>query len=175
MLLNKRKKENKIIDKRKIVLKVKFFTLPQTCIQSGESFIEMFTAAPGQLHLKKVLSLWPRGQHCANKSAPGLTGSCPKLVSETLHSQQGQVSKVRSKVACALWEMGGKGLVLLMTGKLHGLLDSVTDALWLEMTFALFKFYPIWLLLLSYTNDVRNQKLTTCHVATLSVIILSET
>lgn len=118
------------------------------------------------------LSLTKRSTLCKQK---GLTGSCPKLVSKTLHSQQGQVSKVRSKVACALWEMGGKGLVLLMKGKLHGLLDSVTDVLWLEMTFALFKFYPIWLLLLSYTNDVRNQKLTTCHVAALSVIILSET
>ncbi len=62
-----------------------------------------------------------------------------------------------------------------MEGKRHGLPDSVTDVPRLEMTFALFKFYPIWLLLLSYTNNVHNQKLSICHVAALSVIALSET
>lgn len=46
-------------------------------------------------------------------------GSCPKLVSETLHSLQGHagVSEVRSKFACVLWELGGKGFVLLMEGQ----------------------------------------------------------
>jgi len=39
----------------------------------------------------------------------------------------------------------------------------------------LFKFYPIWLLLLSYTIDVHDQKLTICHLAALSVITSSET
>ncbi len=154
-------------------MKVKFLTWPQTQLLAYHSvrgiFIQMFTAAPaGQQHLKEVLSLTERSTLCKQK-LPGINGILPKASQQnfSLTARPGVWSQV--KVCICYLGAGWEGLHFVNGGQAAWPI-SVTEVPWLEMTFALFKFYPIWLLLLSYTNNVHNQKLSICHVAALSVI-----